>query len=80
MGQCFGLDGIKSRESEKHQLVGAIGESSPSNCREHGLYFGEDHPLAADMLGADAAALTHGHEMGYIPAAMLVHIIPLGFP
>lgn len=42
-----------------------------------GLYFGTSHPLAADMLGADAAALTHGHEMGYIPAAMLVHIIRL---
>lgn len=42
-----------------------------------GLYFGTSHPLTADMLGADAAALTHGHEMGYIPAAMLVHIIRL---
>lgn len=44
-----------------------------------GLYFGESSlaPLAADLLGADAAALTHGHEMGYIPAAMLVHIVRL---
>ena len=31
----------------------------------------------ADLLGAKAAALTHGHEMGYIPAAMLVHIVRL---
>ncbi len=30
-----------------------------------------------DMIGAEAAALTHGHELGYIPAAMLVHIIHL---
>ena len=29
----------------------------------------------AAMLGAQAAALTHGHELGYIPAAMLVYII-----
>lgn len=29
----------------------------------------------SDMLGAKAAALTHGHELGYIPAAALVHII-----
>lgn len=29
----------------------------------------------ADMLAARAAAITHGHELGYIPAAMLVHII-----
>lgn len=28
-----------------------------------------------DILGAKAAALTHGHEFGYIPAAMLVHIL-----
>lgn len=44
-----------------------------------GLYFGESGVTAQalDMLGAEAAALTHGHEMGYIPAAMLVHIIRL---
>lgn len=44
-----------------------------------GLYLGTSRmaPLAVDLLGADAAALTHGHEMGYIPAAMLVHIIRL---
>ena len=28
-----------------------------------------------DMAGAEAAAITHGHELGYIPAAALVHII-----
>ena len=41
-----------------------------------GLYFpagpGSDE---TDLLGAQAAALTHGHELGYIPAAALVHII-----
>ena len=44
-----------------------------------GLYFGESRmaPLAVDLMGAVAAALTHGHEMGYIPAAMLVHIVRL---
>ena len=44
-----------------------------------GLYFGESQKpaVAVDMIGADIAALTHGHEMGYIPAAMLVHIIRL---
>ena len=29
----------------------------------------------ADMIGARVAAITHGHEMGYIPAATLTHII-----
>lgn len=44
-----------------------------------GLYFGDSRmaPLAIDLMGADAAALTHGNEMGYIPAAMLVHIVRL---
>lgn len=44
-----------------------------------GLYFGSYPwaPAAIDHKGADIAALTHGHEMGYIPAAMLVHIIRL---
>ena len=44
-----------------------------------GLYF-EDKGYTTkeiDMIGAEAAALTHGHELGYIPAAMFVHIIHL---
>ncbi len=42
-----------------------------------GLYFC-DKPESykkTDILGAEAAALTHGHDLGYIPAAALVHII-----
>lgn len=44
-----------------------------------GLYFeGKRYTIdEIDMIGAEAAALTHGHELGYIPAAMLVHIIHL---
>ena len=44
-----------------------------------GLYFEGKHYASdeIDMIGAEAAALTHGHELGYIPAAMLVHIIHL---
>ena len=44
-----------------------------------GLYF-IDRPYSpdkVDLLGAEAAALTHGHELGYIPAAALVHIVRL---
>lgn len=42
-----------------------------------GLYFEEKDfsTLDIDRLGAEAAALTHGHELGYMPAAALVHII-----
>ena len=28
-----------------------------------------------DMIGAETAALTHGHELGYIPAAAFVHML-----
>lgn len=44
-----------------------------------GLYFGgkllsyRDNEVAA--IGANTAALTHGHELGYIPAAVLTYII-----
>ena len=40
-----------------------------------GLYF--DPSPSVDLMGADTAALTHGHPLGYLPAAMLVHIISL---
>ena len=42
-----------------------------------GLYFGDKSvPIEeVDQIGAEAAALTHGHELGYLPAAVLVHII-----
>lgn len=42
-----------------------------------GLYFSDKRSKLEeiDIIGAKAAALTHGHELGYIPAAMLVHVI-----
>ncbi|MBO7425394.1 MAG: ADP-ribosylglycohydrolase family protein [Clostridiales bacterium] len=42
-----------------------------------GLYFCDRRISydAVDMMGAQTSALTHGHEMGYIPSATLVHII-----
>lgn len=42
-----------------------------------GLYFEEGSMPSDDIdrIGAEAAALTHGHELGYIPAAALVHVI-----
>ncbi len=43
-----------------------------------GLYaYSKFTPEESDMLGAASAAITHSHELGYIPAAMLVHIIRL---
>lgn len=41
-----------------------------------GLYFLDKEEIgAADRLGAEAAALTHGHELAYLPAAAMVHIV-----
>ncbi|MBO5384284.1 MAG: ADP-ribosylglycohydrolase family protein [Ruminococcus sp.] len=42
-----------------------------------GLYFGKSNmPIERiARIGADAAGITHGHELGYIPAALLAHII-----
>lgn len=43
-----------------------------------GLYFKDRSQIkTADLLAAEAAAITHGHELGYIPAAALAHIIQL---
>lgn len=42
-----------------------------------GLYFEDTGEAGArfDLIGAEAAAITHGHTLGYIPAATLTHII-----
>lgn len=42
-----------------------------------GLYLkkGTRSAYEIDMIGAEVAAITHGHELGYIPAATLTHII-----
>ncbi len=42
-----------------------------------GLYFDVPRERRADIdrIGAQAAAITHGHQLGYIPAAALVHLI-----
>lgn len=47
-----------------------------------GLYFANGNHTdmkrsEIDLIGAEAAAVTHGHELGYIPAAAFVHIINL---
>ena len=44
-----------------------------------GLYFDPDRLPDEELqgMGAEVAAITHGHELGYIPAATLVHIVRL---
>lgn len=69
-----GCSGTPERPINNSKGCGGVMRVAPV-----GLYFGESRKpaVAVDMIGADIAALTHGHEMGYIPAAMLVHIIRL---
>lgn len=69
-----GCDGTIEKPKNGSKGCGGVMRVAPI-----GLYFGESRmaPLAIDLMGADVAALTHGHEMGYIPAAMLVHIVRL---
>ncbi|MBR2802099.1 MAG: ADP-ribosylglycohydrolase family protein [Erysipelotrichaceae bacterium] len=42
-----------------------------------GLYFEDDESYGVALLAAQAAALTHTHELGYLPAAMLGEMISL---
>ena len=39
------------------------------------LYYKRSAPKPLGILGAEIAAITHGHQLGYMPAAALVHII-----
>jgi hypothetical protein len=43
------------------------------------FYINENYKndISLDMIAAESAAITHGHDLGYIPAAALVHIIHL---
>lgn len=67
-----GCDGTIEKPINNSKGCGGVMRVAPI-----GLYFCDKHfPVEeSDMLGAEASALTHGHELGYIPSAALVHII-----
>lgn len=67
-----GADGSTARPINDSKGCGGVMRVAPI-----GLYFADkNQPFeVSDKLGAEAAALTHGHDLGYIPAAALVHII-----
>ena len=67
-----GAEGSTREPINKSKGCGGVMRVAPI-----GLYFC-DKSISyekSDMIGAEAAALTHGHDLGYIPAAALVHII-----
>ncbi len=86
-----GLPALYSRRAPGNTCLGALGSGSagapaaPINRSKGcggvmrvapvGLYF-KDLPIEqVDAIAAEAAALTHGHPLGWIPAAALAHIV-----
>lgn len=67
-GECGRIDYLLN----KSKGCGGIMRVSPV-----AIYcFNKEIPIArADMLGAQTSAITHTHPLGYIPSAMLVHIL-----
>ena len=64
-------DGCSDKAGNNSKGCGGVMRIAPV-----GLYLGtSDDEEMIDKIGADIAALTHGHELGYIPAATLTHII-----
>lgn len=61
----------------KHPVNDSKGCGGVMRVAPIGLYFSDKKTGydSSDMLGAEAAALTHGHELGYIPSATFVHIV-----
>lgn len=70
-----GQKGTVEKSINKSKGCGGVMRVAPI-----GLYFAKWDRMQQeeiDLIGAQAAAITHGHELGYIPAAALVHIINL---
>lgn len=67
-----GANGTVNKPTNRSKGCGGVMRVAPV-----GLYFdiGIKSDSELDMIGAEAAAITHGHELGYIPAATLTHII-----
>ena len=67
-----GGNGTMERPLNHSKGCGGVMRAAPI-----GLYFNDRYRSQEeiDLIGAKAAVLTHGHELGYLPAAMLAHII-----
>ena len=74
---CMSALGSSENGSVKHPLNHSKGCGGVMRVAPIGLYFaGKRTPIAeSDRIGAEAAAITHGHELGWLPAAALAHIV-----
>ena len=67
------------RGSIQHPINDSKGCGGVMRVAPIGLYLGGKgmDPEEMDLVGAQAAALSHGHPLGYLPAAALVHLVHL---
>lgn len=74
------LNALRSREkgSVKNPLNDSKGCGGIMRVAPLGLYYHLSDRDMLDMEGAEVAALTHGHSLGYMPAAVLTHIVNIG--
>lgn len=72
--QALGSGGVGTIERPINNSKGCGGVMRVSPV---GMFFSNQQipKETIDIIGADTSALTHGHELGYIPSAALVHII-----
>ena len=67
-----GFGTVKNRANDS-KGCGGVMRVAPVGLMQWGEHSRED----IDMLGAEAAAITHGHDLGIIPSAGLVHIVDM---
>lgn len=68
----YGKPGTIEEPINHSKGCGGIMRVAPIGLYFEGKKYSQDE---IDRIGAETAALTHGHQLGYIPAAALVHII-----
>lgn len=74
---CMSALASAEEGSVKHPINHSKGCGGVMRVAPIGLYIANKRiPIEkSDAIGAEAAAITHGHELGWLPAAALVHII-----
>lgn len=71
------LDALSSGEqgSTEHRINHSKGCGGVMRVAPVGLFLSDEDDQMADMEGAEIAALTHSHSLGFMPAAFLTHVI-----
>lgn len=69
-----GANGSIDKPLNNSKGCGGIMRVAPIGLYFDSKYFSFDE---IDMIAAESSALTHGHELGYIPSAVICHIISL---